>query len=53
MPIVERMLKNEPRPAPRLEIDPSVRDFYAFTKNSFALPGYTWSELDVKIPIAV
>lgn len=53
VPIVEEILKNEPKPAPKLVIDPSVNDFYAFTKNSFSLPGYEFSELNVKIPIAV
>ncbi|MEG1633965.1 MAG: thymidylate synthase [Oscillospiraceae bacterium] len=53
VPIVEEILKNAPKPAPKLVLDPSVNDFYAFTKNSFSLPGYEFSELNVKIPIAV
>jgi thymidylate synthase len=39
IPIVEKMLQNEPKKAPRLFIDPSVTDFYAFTRDSFRLEG--------------
>ena len=53
VPIVEQLLRNEPLPAPRLEIDPAVRDFYAFTKNSFTLPDYRYTEFTGKIPIAI
>lgn len=53
VPLIEQILKNEPKPAPRLVIDPEVKDFYAFTKNSFSLPGYEYSDFSAKIPIAV
>ena len=53
VPIVERIIQNEPKKAPRLILDESVKDFYAFTKNSFSLPGYEYTELNEKIPIAV
>ena len=53
MPVVERMLENPQYDAPQLEIDPDVNDFYAFTRDSFALPGYKYTELDEKIPVAV
>ena len=53
VPIVERIIGNEPKPAPRLVVDEDVKDFYAFTKNSFSLPGYEYTELNEKIPIAV
>ena len=53
VPIVERILENPQFDAPQLQIDPDVRDFYAFTRDSFSLPGYKYTELDVKIPVAV
>ena len=53
VPIVEQLIKNEPKAAPQLVIDPAVRDFYAFTKQSFALPGYEYTEFTGKIPIAI
>ena len=53
VPIVEKIIKNEPKKAPKLIVDERVGDFYAFTKNSFSLPGYEYTELNEKIPIAV
>lgn len=53
IPLVKKLLANEPKPAPRLLIDPDVRDFYAFTRDSFSLPGYTYCALDDKIPVAI
>ncbi|BCK83519.1 thymidylate synthase [Dysosmobacter sp. NSJ-60] len=53
IPIVERMLERAPAPAPRLIIDSSVTDFYAFTPDSFRLDGYTPAAFEEKIPIAI
>lgn len=53
VPIVERILDNPQRKAPKLLLDPAVTDFYAFTKESFSLPGYECTELSEKIPVAV
>ena len=53
VPIIERILQNPQYAAPQLVIDPEVQDFYAFTRDSFSLPGYKYTELDEKIPVAV
>ena len=53
VPIVERILQNPQYAASQLVIDPEVQDFYAFTRDSFSLPGYKYTELDEKIPVAV
>ena len=53
VPMVEELLKREPYPAPKVTLDSSVTDFYAFTKNSFTLEGYQYHELEGKIPVAV
>ena len=53
VPIIEQMLTEPEKPAPRLVIDPEVTDFYAFTKDSFRLEGYDPSPFEAKIPIAV
>ena len=53
VPIVERILDNPRYSAPQLEVDPAVTDFYAFTRDSFSLPGYKYTELDEKIPVAL
>ena len=53
IPLVEKILANEPKKAPQLVLDPNVRDFYAFTKDSFQLPGYEYSDFSDKIPVAI
>ena len=53
VPIVEQMLAEPEMPAPTFFIDPSVKDFYAFTKDSFRLEGYEPCPFEAKIPIAV
>ena len=53
VPIVEKMLTQPPAPAPKFAIDPSVTDFYAFTRNSFTMEGYTPAPFEDKIPIAI
>ena len=53
IPAVEKIIQNEPKPAPKFIIDPEVKDFYAFTRDSFKLEGYEYSEFNEKIPVAV
>ncbi len=53
VPLVEKMLEQEERPAPTFAVDPSVTDFYAFTRDSFHVDGYDPAPFDSKIPIAI
>ena len=53
VPAIEEIIANPPRPAPKFIIDPEVRDFYAFTRDSFRMEGYEYSEFTRKIPVAV
>ena len=53
IPLVEKMLQNEPRPAPTFRMDPTVTDFYAFTKDSFQMEGYDPHPFDAEIPVAI
>ena len=52
VPIVEQMIKQEPKPAPKLIIDPDVHDFYDFTPDNFKLEGYDPYPFDHKIEVA-
>lgn len=52
VPIVEEIIKKEPKPAPELVIDKSVDDFYKFTRDSFNLEDYEYSDFNHKIPVA-
>ncbi len=53
VPQVKELIKREPRPAPRLIIDPDVKDFYDFTVDSFRLEGYDPWPFDEKIEVAI
>ena len=53
VPVIERMIENEPKAAPSFVIDRSVDDFYKFTRDSFQVEGYEYSPFAEKIPVAV
>ena len=53
VPAIEKIIQNEPKPAPKFIIDPEVKDFYQFTRDSFKLEGYEFSDFNEKIPVAV
>ena len=53
VPIVEKMLSAPQSPAPKFTVDPTVTDFYAFTRDSFKLEGYTPAPFEDQIPIAI
>ena len=53
IPIIEKMLAEPEYDAPTFTVDPSVTDFYAFTKDSFTLENYRYSPFEDKIPIAI
>ena len=51
--LVKKMLDNPTFEAPKFEIDKSVTDFYAFTKDSFKMVDYQCNRFDHEIPIAI
>ncbi|MET0017294.1 thymidylate synthase [Oscillibacter sp.] len=53
IPIIEEMLTQVATAAPRFLLDPSVTDFYQFTRDSFKLEGYVPAPFEAKIPIAI
>lgn len=53
VPLVQEIIANEPKPAPRFVIDPAVDDFYKFTVDSFKMENYEFSKFDKKIPVAI
>ncbi len=52
IPIVEKLLDQEDFPAPKLVIDESITDFYAFDADSFHLEGYEHGPNVKGIPVA-
>ena len=53
VPLVQEIIANEPKPAPKFVIDPAVDDFYKFTVDSFKMENYEFSKFDKKIPVAI
>ena len=53
IPIVEELISRTPYPAPKVTLDPSVTDFYAFTPDSFTVENYQHGEKIPKFPVAV
>ena len=53
VPSIEKMLEKEERDAPKFRIDPSVTDFYQFTRDSFSLEEYDPQPFEDKIPVAI
>jgi len=51
--MVRKMIALEPFDAPAFRMDPSVTDFYSFTRNSFQLENYRYHPFDEKIPVAI
>ena len=53
VPLVEKLIERQPRPAPKLWINPEVKNFYDFTVDSFRLEGYDPWPFEEKIEVAV
>ena len=48
-----QLIQNKPLPAPKLWVDPELRDFYQCTKDTFRLEDYQYHAFDAKIPVAI
>ena len=53
IPIVREILEKPQHPAPKLIVDPDIKNFYDFTVDSFTLENYRYSEFTDKIPVAI
>lgn len=53
IPLVEELIKREPLPAPKLHINPDVKNFYDFTLDDFTVEGYEHGKAIGKVPIAI
>ena len=53
IPAVKAMIERAGYPAPKVTLDPSVTDFYQFTKNSFTVEDYQFHPFDFEIPMAI
>ena len=53
IPIIKEMIKRETYPAPKVTINPEVKDFYEFTTDDFKIEDYQAGEQIKDIPIAI
>ena len=53
IPIIEELIKRPVYPAPKVTLNPEVKDFYAFTPDDFKIENYKTGEQIKNIPIAV
>ena len=53
IPAVKSMLEKEGFAAPKVTLDPTIDDFYAFTKDSFKVEGYQYHPFVFEIPMAI
>ncbi len=51
--LTKALIQREPLPAPKLWVDPGLKDFYDVTLDSFHLENYQYHEFNKKIPVAV
>lgn len=53
IPLVKELISRESYPAPKLIINPAVKNFYDFTVDDFQLENYQRGEQIKKIPVAI
>ncbi|MBP5154344.1 MAG: thymidylate synthase [Lachnospiraceae bacterium] len=53
VPMIEEMIARQGFDAPKVSLDPSVTDFYAFTQDSFRVEEYRYHPFEHKIPVAI
>ena len=53
VPIIEKMIQQPTLPAPKMVMDPTIDDFYKFTRYSFTLEDYQYAPFTDTIPVAV
>ena len=53
VPLVKKVIAKPEHPAPKLWINPEIKNFYDFTLDDFKLEGYEFETLEEKIPVAI
>lgn len=53
IPVIEKMMKNPQFEAPKLIVNPSVKDFYKFTVDDFILENYQYNKIEEKFEVAI
>lgn len=53
IPVVKKMMQNPQFEAPKLIINPDVKDFYKFTVDDFVLEDYKYNKIEEKFEVAI
>ena len=53
IPMIEELLKRDGYPAPKVHLNPAVKDFYQFTVDDLIVEDYQYGEQIKNIPVAV
>ena len=53
VPLIEELISRKPHPAPKVTLDPTIKNFYDFTPDSFTIEDYETGEQIKNIPIAI
>lgn len=53
IPVVKKMMENTKFPAPKVRLNPEVKDFYKFTVDDFILEDYQFNKIDEKFEVAI
>lgn len=53
IPMVKELLTREPLPAPKVRLNPDVKDFYAFTVEDFIVEDYQHGAPIGRVPVAI
>ena len=53
VPLIEELISRKPFKAPKVTLDPTIKNFYDFTPDSFTIEDYETGEQIKNIPIAI
>ena len=53
VPLIQELISREPYPAPKVWLNPEVRDFYQFTTDDLHVENYLYHEQIRNIPVAI
>jgi thymidylate synthase len=53
IPIVKELIQRETFPAPKVTLNPDIKDFYEFTPDDFTIENYQTGPQVKNIPVAV
>lgn len=53
IPVVKKMMENPKYPAPKVRLNPDVKDFYKFTVDDFIIEDYQFNKIEEKFEVAI